>query len=151
MKQREYTKEQLTVMKVLSRFELYTHNDNLIQREIKHIKEDYGIKEPYLTLREYINKYCHGAYHTFHFILDNKEISIDTIGDMLTDEWCSLYPLTNKYYVADDNQKTQGANCENYHCDHYLTHKERINWVCGLYQSGGNAIKQLDLFKDEED
>lgn len=121
MKQRQYTKEQVEIMKVLSRFEFYaTGNDN-IKKEIKEIKEEYGIKEPYLTLREYINKHCFGAYHTFHFTICNKQLSIDTIGDMLTDEWCDLYPLTNKFYVVEDKTKSQGSHCENYHCDHYLT------------------------------
>ena len=50
--------------------------DNKILGEIK---EEYGIKEPYLTLREYINKHCFGAYHTFHFTIANKKLSIDKV------------------------------------------------------------------------
>ena len=121
MKQREYTQEQIVIMKILLRFEIYATHSDSIKREIKQIKEEYDIKEPYLTLRDYINKHCCGAYHTFHFTLANKKISINTIGDMLTDEWCNLYPLTDKFYVAEDSAKSQGSHCENYHCDHYLT------------------------------
>ena len=87
---------------------------------IEQIKKDYNIKEPYLTLREYINSKCCGAYHTFHFTLKNVNVSIDTIGDMLTDELCSLYPLTNNFYVLEDETESNDGNCENYHCDHYL-------------------------------
>lgn len=121
MKQREYTPEQLTIMKVLARFERYTRACRGIEDEIKKIKKDYNIEEPYLTLREYICKHCFGVYHTFHFKLDNKDITINTLGDMLTDDWCELYPLTNKFYVVADSQDSQGSNCENYSCDHYLT------------------------------
>ena len=121
MKQRKYTELQKEIMKVIARLGRYLDNSKYGKEEIEQIKKDYGIEEPYLTLRQYIRKNCHGAYHTFHFTLNNKKISINTIGDMLTDEWCSLYPLTEKFYVVADNSKSQGGNCENYHCDHYLT------------------------------
>ena len=121
MKQRKYTEAQIEIMKVLERLGFYLDRSEYGKQEIEKIKKDYGIEEPYLTLRQYIMKKSFGAYHTFHFNLDNKNISIDTIGEMLTDEWCSLYPLTEKFYVADDKTASQGSNCENYHCDHYLT------------------------------
>ena len=121
MKQKEYTQEQITIMKVLSRFSCYGIYNKNIKQEIEQIKKEYDIKEPYFTLREYINIKCCGTYHTFYFILNGIEIFIDNIGDMLTDEYCSLYPLTAKYYVVNDEQKDNGGNCENYHCDHYLT------------------------------
>lgn len=119
MKQRQYTETQKVVMEVIGRLFRYI-NKEYAKDELDQIKKDYGIKEPYLTLREYIMTHCCGAYHTFHFMLHRYEISIDTLGDMLTDEWCSLYPLTNKYYVVYDEQKSNCDNCDNYHCDHYL-------------------------------
>ena len=119
MKQIQYTETQKVVMDIIDRLSRYVKDVG--KDEINQIMKDYGIKEPYLTLREYIMAHCHGAYHTFHFMLHRYEISINTLGDMLTDEWCSLYPLTDKYYVVNDKRRERGGNCENYHCDHYLT------------------------------
>lgn len=121
MKQRQYTELQKEIMKVLGRLAPYIRNSTYGLEEIEQIRKDYNIKEPYLTLRQYIRQESHGAYHTFHFSLNNKQISINTIGDMLTDDWCSLYPLTEKFYVIGDRTNSQGGNCENYHCDHNLT------------------------------
>ena len=42
------------------------------KEEIEKIKKDYGIEEPYFTLRQYINSHGFGAYHTFFFELNNK-------------------------------------------------------------------------------
>lgn len=120
MKQRQYTELQKEILKVLERLAFYLDRSVNGLKEIQQIMKDYGIEEPRLTLREYINKYSCGAYHTFYFWLNDKEICIDTIGDMLTDELCSLYPLTNEFYVFTDNTKSYGSDCGNYHCDHYL-------------------------------
>lgn len=125
MKQREYSEKQLVVMEIIGRLIYYLKDSPFGLAEIVKIKKDYGIKEPFETLRQYINNHCFGTYHIFHFTLNNKDISINTIGDMLTDEWCSLYPLTNKFYVVEDNRKEYGSkygsNCENSHIDHFLT------------------------------
>ena len=29
--------------------------------------------------------------------------------------------ISGENNCAEDNSKSQGSNCENYHCDHYLT------------------------------
>lgn len=119
MKQRQYSEVQLAVMEVIGRLTRYLSHNGL--EEIEWIRKDYKIEKPLLTLRQYINSHCSGSYHTFHFTLENKEIEIDTIGDMLTDDLCSLYPLTNKFYVVKVKIKQCGSDCENYHSDHYLT------------------------------
>lgn len=120
MKQREYSELQKEIMKVIGRLMIYLFNNHNAKVEIEQIKKDYHIEEPYLTLREYIGAKGCGAYHTFNFKLNGKNISIDTLGDMLTDEYCTLYPLTNQYYVVGDKTHGNGGNCENYHCTHYL-------------------------------
>lgn len=120
MKQRQYSEKQLLIMEIIGRLVYYLKDYHACMEEIESIKKDYGIKEPLETLRQYINNHSFGAYHTFHFKLNDKEISIDSIGDMLTDELCVLYPLTNKFYVVKDNRKEYGNNCENSHTDHFL-------------------------------
>ena len=120
MKQREYTELQKEITKVLGRLDRFV-KDMRGKEEITQIKKDYDIQPPYLTLREYIASNSCGAYHTFHFTLKDKKISIDNLGWLLTDELCVLYPLTKEFYVVRDKTKDNGGNCENYHCDHYLT------------------------------
>ena len=89
--------------------------------EIEEIKKDFGIEPPYLTLRQYIETNCSGSYHTFWFIINGQRIGVTDLGDFLTDEYCHLFAETNKYYVAKDDTKDNGGDCENYHCDHTLT------------------------------
>ena len=125
MKQRQYNEKQLIVIDIINLF-----SDEVLKRDkygeyreflkvVNTIKEKYGIKPPYLTLREYIKFNSHGAYHTFKFKLCDKEVSIDSLEDMLSDDYCVLYPHTKDYYVVEDKQKSNGGNCENYHADHY--------------------------------
>lgn len=122
MKQREYTEIQKVVIDVMDQFAKDTMFINIHQYKkiCEKIKKKYDIKDPYLTLREYIELHSHGSYHTFKFALKGKIIIIDCISDMLTDELSTFYPLTKEYYVYDDLQKDNNGNCENYHCDHYL-------------------------------
>lgn len=120
MKQRQYSELQKEIMCVIQRLYRYVYPSASGLEEIKSIKKDYGIEEPYFTLRQYINSHGFGAYHTFHFKLNDKEISIDSIGDMLTDELCHLYKSTKEFYVVDDEIKSVGNNCENSHTDHFL-------------------------------
>lgn len=42
-----------------------------------------------------------------------------------------------------------GTCKHNKSCENYLIHKDRIKWLCGLYQPGGSAIKQLSLFGED--
>ena len=50
----------------------------------------------------------------------------------------------------DDYPNACCGTCKhNKQCDNFLTHKDRTEWICGLYQNGGSAIKQLDLFGDD--
>ena len=122
MKQREYTDLQLIVMEILGRIGQYRSAQNAsIQEEMEKIKKDYGIKPPYLTLRQYIEINSSGSYNTFHFELNNKKIAVDSLNGFLTDELCYLFGQTNRYYVTQVETKSNGGDCENYHCDHYLT------------------------------
>ena len=58
--------------------------------------------------------------------------------------------MTNLIINIDDYPNACCGTCKhNKTCDNYLNHKERTEWVCGLYQSGGSAIKQLDLFGED--
>lgn len=116
MKQREYTKTQKIVINILLKLSSYGGLGKLI----KEIRNEYKIEDPYLTLRDYIRYHSRGAYHTFHFTLNNVEINIDDLLDMLTDELSPLYPLTKNYYVIEDIKEDNNGNVENYHCDHYL-------------------------------
>lgn len=126
MKQRQYSEKQSIVLDVIKLF-----SEEVLKRDkygeyrefvkvIEAIKEKYGIKPPYLTLRQYIKHSSLGAYHTFKFKLCGREVCIDSINDMLSDEYCDLYIHTKDYYVIEDKQVDNGGNCENYHCDHYL-------------------------------
>ena len=123
MIQRKYTKTQLIVIDIINEFansQMFI-NINKLKETTKRIKKKYHILDPYLTLREYIEIYQNGSYNTFHFMIGDKDISIDTISDMLTDDLCCLYPLTNNYYVVEDHLKSNNGDCTNYHCDHYLS------------------------------
>lgn len=53
--------------------------------------------------------------------------------------------------TADYPNACCGTCKHNKQCENYLNHKERIDWVCGMYQSGGSSIKQLDLFGDNDE
>ena len=58
--------------------------------------------------------------------------------------------MTNLIINIDDYLNACCGTCKhNKTCDNYLNHKERTDWVCGLYQSGGSAIKQLNLFGED--
>ena len=120
MKQKQYTILQQEITKVLGRLNPYITSE-YGKQEILKIKQDYDIEPPYLTLREYLMKNSYGSYHTFHFTLKDKKISICGLSSMLTDELCTLYPLTKEFYVVKDESKSNGGNVENYHCDHHLT------------------------------
>ena len=119
MKQREYTEKQKLVLEIIEKL-FPCSRDRRIEERINKVKREYGIEPPYLTLREYVEQNGCGAYHTFHFTLNGKKISIDGWWNMLTDELCSLFPLTAQFYVVEDKREDNGGDCENYHCDHYL-------------------------------
>lgn len=123
MKQIEYNETQKVVIDVIQRLKTYLGPRAV--DVIEKIKKDYDIKDQYLTIRNYINRFSSGSYHTFYFTLDGVEIAIRDIYGMLCDEYCALYPLTAKYYVVGDEEKNYGGNCENYHCDHYLKLEEK--------------------------
>ena len=123
MKQREYTDCQNVVMEIIGRLtpHLSKYENKSAFKEIEEIKKDFGILPPYLTLRQYIEANCSGSYHTFWFIINGQEIVVSDLGGFLTDEYCHLFAETNKYYVVQDKSIGNGGDCENYHCDHYLT------------------------------
>lgn len=123
MKQREYTEKQLLVMEIIGRLipHLSRYENKGAFNEIEEIKKDFGIKPPHLTLRQYIETNCSGSYHTFWFTINGQEIGVADLGGFLTDKYCHLFAETNKYYVVKDDSKGNGGDCENYHCNHYLT------------------------------
>ena len=58
------------------------------------------------------------------------------------------------YYhsALNDIELMPGGALRTVPCKAYLKlHKDRTEWVCGLYQQGGSAIKQLDLFGEENE
>ena len=58
--------------------------------------------------------------------------------------------MTKLILNIDDYPNACCGTCKhNKTCDNFLTHKERTEWICGLYQNGGSAIKQLDLFGED--
>ena len=60
--------------------------------------------------------------------------------------------MTKLILNIEDNPSACCGTCKhNKTCDNFLKHKERIEWICGFYQSGGSAIKQLDLFGDDDE
>lgn len=120
MKQRQYTEKQKIVMEIIARLNPCMHKNSNTKELIDAIKKEYGIEPPYLTLRDYVSQNGCGAYHTFHFTLNDKKISISGWWEMLTDELCVLFPLTAQFYVVEDERKDNGGDCENYSCDHYL-------------------------------
>ena len=99
MKQKSYSEVQKVVIDILNRLSVlhFTAAGNKI---IEEIREKYNIEEPYLTIREYIKKHDF-EHNPFHFKINNKEIIINSLEDMLTDELCFYYPLTKEYYVVE--------------------------------------------------
>ena len=57
--------------------------------------------------------------------------------------------MTDLIINTDNGNICCGTCKHNKSCENYLNHKDRTEWVCGLYQSGGSAIKQLNLFDDK--
>lgn len=113
MKQVEYTDKQNLVLEILNavinayqpdvRYDFQKEKLFLVR---KTILAQYGIKEKFLTLKEFIKKYESGAYHHFIFTICD-DIKVDVIG---IDEY-------NKYYVSDwldryyvINYQKQGGN-----------------------------------------
>lgn len=123
MKQRQYTELQNEIRKVIDRLSNYLplQTNKSAREEVAKILQDYDIKPPYMTLREYIKRVSCGVYHTFHFNLEGKEVCINHTQDMLTDELCTLYPLTNKYYVSNDEETKERFGGIDERTHHYLT------------------------------
>ena len=117
MKQRQYTELQQEIIKVIERLFPYLSGQEEALKEVNKIKDIYGIKPPYMTLRDYLAQF--GRSHTFHFTLNGKELTLNSIYDLLTDELYVLYPLTKDYYVEDDRQVEEDSDLY-YHYDHYL-------------------------------
>jgi len=124
MKQIKYTPKQKMVIKI---FDLVARHipASRVSNAFKDVKSFYHIPDPLLTLRDYILAKGYGAYHTFHFNLNGKDISVSCIDEFLTDDLCAYYAFTKNYYVTRDQQKDNEGDCENYHCDHYLTLEEK--------------------------
>ena len=130
MKQIEYSEKQKIVLEVLEQVDNWFkpadfasgyEKENYFSK-ITSIKSYFGIKEKYLTLREYINKISCGAYHTFIFSIGS--IHFETM-DVVEFEHYHNPNLLDKYFVISDNRKSYGCNCENYHCEHYLELAEK--------------------------
>ena len=125
MKQIEYTEKQKLVLEILAKVDevfkpdrfTYSFEKDDYFYKIKKLKEIYGIKELYKTLREYIKEKSYGSYHRFIFDLNGTPVQV-----------CGVYDFENtfnskwldKFYVIKDTQKSFGSNCENYQCNHYL-------------------------------
>ena len=62
---------------------------------------------------------------------------------------CLILIMTDLIINTDNGNICCGTCKHNKSCENYLNHKDRTDWVCGLYQSGGSAIKQLNLFDDK--
>ena len=124
MKQIKYTEKQKIVLEVLeqvdkefkSKYNYRFENQEHFEK-INRIKKFFGIKEKYLTLREHINEHSCGAYHSFIF-----EINGIRFKTMDVSEFKRYYnpELLDKYFVINDKAESNGGNCENYHCEHYL-------------------------------
>lgn len=127
MKQIEYTEKQKEVLQILEPFVELTNQcgSNAIRAQVKAIisatLEKYGIKEQYLTLREYLKKHSIGAYH--HFIFNINNVCINVIDD---EDFETTYKseLLDQYYVINDTRESFGGNCENYECRHNLKLEE---------------------------
>lgn len=125
MKQIEYTEKQLLVLEILDEVEkLFKPDKNAYDfqrreyfQKINQLKDHYGIKEKYLTLREYLKKHSCGAYHNFIFKIEG--IDVDVMGIEQFERYYNS-SLLDKYFVLKDNRKEFGSNCENYNCEHYL-------------------------------
>ena len=113
MEQIKYTDKQKLVLEilndVLNAYEPDTRYDFQKAKLFtvrQTILEKYGIKEKFLTLKEFIKKYESGAYHHFIFTICN-EIEVDVIG---IDEYNKYYvgDWLDRYYVV--NYKKNGGN-----------------------------------------
>lgn len=76
----------------------------------------------YPTLREYINEKSCGAYH--HFIFNVYNCSIDVIG---VNDFERIYKkdILDTFCVIKDETKSNGNDCTNYDCKHFLELKEK--------------------------
>ena len=124
MKQIEYTEKQKIVLEVINDFakEFQADYNYDFQRKnwhsrISKIKEKYGIKDQFLTLREYLSKHSSGAYH--HFIFKIYPLRIDTIGVQEFERYYNP-KLLDEYFVINDRTTDNNGNCETYQATHYL-------------------------------
>ena len=122
MKQILYTDEQKKFLEILANVEKVfapkgTDESREYHKKIKELKEMYGIKEKYQTLREYLKEHSVGAYHSFYFTIEDVTMVANGI-----EEFVRIYneSLLDKYYVIRDTTQEHGNNCENYHCQHFL-------------------------------
>ena len=115
------------VIELLKPFKDYLNNTYVITRSglkdiIDKIEIQYEIKPKYLTLREYLEKNSCGAYHSFIFDIkyDSQSIKVNVVS---TKEFSRYFneSFLDIYYVVKDDKKDNGAGCDQYQCDHYLT------------------------------
>lgn len=127
MKQIEYTKEQELVIGLLkpfielTQFSQYSVDKRELIKLIKQTQEKFKIRPKYLTVRQYINEYMHGAYHHFIFTINGYDVDVCSVS-----EFARTFNINalDKYFVIKDDKTDNGGNCENYRAEHRLTLSE---------------------------
>ena len=76
----------------------------------------------YITLRQYIESKCVGAYNHFLFQIDFQRVDVINVEDF---ERYYQRDLLDKYIVVDAQVQNNGSDSTNYCCDHYLTLEEK--------------------------
>ncbi len=105
---------------------LENHNNYYLKENLEKVINDleikYEIRPKYQTLREYLKENSCGAYHHFIFEIEINWVKtkINVISD---DDFERFYNgrFLDMYNVINDEKKSNGNNCENYDCKHYLT------------------------------
>ena len=88
----------------------------------KALREMLGIKDPYLTLRKYVEEHSFGSYHRFYCKLPIENAVVDaSFQDIGTFIYSYGESHLDRFYVVDDKQESNGGDCTNYQCNHYLT------------------------------
>lgn len=126
MKQITYNEKQKLVLEILNYVEqefkpkntAYDFERTEYFNKIQKIKNIYGIKPEYQTLREFINSHSSGAYHKFIFTIKNTiKVDVTSVSDY---EMYYNPKFLDEYYVFNETSKSYGSNCCNYGCEHYL-------------------------------